>query len=671
VGGPAANGSANGIPNNDWFITVGGDGFKTQVDPNDPNIVYSQWQYGGLIRYDRRTGEQIDIKPQPDAGAKTDRWNWDAPLLISSHNPARLYYAGDKVYRSDDRGNSWKRISGDLSRGIDRNKLPVMGRVWSIDAVAKNQSTSIYGNIMFLAESPLDENILIAGTDDGLIQITKDGGKTWTKQSSFNTVPDMTLVSSIVASQFDKNTLYATFDNHRNGDFKPYILKSTDGGNTWQNIAANMPANGAVKTLAEDFVNKDLLFAGTEFGLFVSINSGKKWTQWNAGLPPIAIKEITIQKRENDLALATFGRGFAILDNYAPLREISKEIIEKPAHIFSVKKAKIFIPKNPFGGRDKGNKGMAWYNAPNPDNGATIWYHIKNDYKTLKEIRQEKEKELQKNGKNTYWPSQDSIRLEAKEEAAFLLFIIKDNDGREVRRLKAPAKKGMAKIVWDLKYASSSPLTHAAPDLSDPYTEPDDGPFVSPGTYTASLYLVKNGTTTALNASQTISCEYLQTPMLESMSAADRHNMILNLTELRRNVSAAADYLGSINASLGSIKKAIYSSGLGLDFTQKINDLMNDWITLNTQMNGDGVMASHEFETEPGIYGRVENCWYGMVSTTNGPTQTHAEQYKIAAEKFMLWTKDAKNLDAKYAALCTWLDDAKVPYTPGRKFFLK
>ncbi len=671
LGGPAANGSANGIPNSDWFVTVGGDGFKTQVDPNDPNIVYSQWQYGGLIRYDRRTGEQVDIKPQPAPGVKTDRWNWDAPLIISSHNPARLYFAGDKIYRSDDRGNTWKVISPDLSRGIDRNKLPVMGRVWSIDAVAKNQSTSIYGNIMFITESPLDENMLVAGTDDGLIQITTDGGKTWTKQSKFANVPDMTLVSCVVASQFDKNTLYASFDNHRQGDFKPYVCKSTDGGKTWTSIASNLPANGSVKSLLEDVVNKDILFLGTEFGFYATLNSGKKWTLWNAGLPPTAIKDIVIQKRENDLALATFGRGFAILDNFAPIREITKENLDKNAFIFNSKPAKIYIPKSPYGGRDKANKGASWYNAPNPYAGAVIYYHVKNEYKTLKEIRQEKEAALQKEGKNTYWPSADTIRLEAKEEPAFLLFVIKNSDGNEVRRIKSAAKKGMGKLEWDLRYASSTPLTHGAPDLSDPYTEPDNGPFVAPGTYSIEMFLVQNGVTTPMGAKNTVQCDYLVQPSLPAFSATERHDIIMKVSDLRRNMAGANDYLQSVNGNLTVIKKAVFTAGLGLDFTNKITQLTNQIIQLNTKMNGDGTLAAHEFETEPGIYSRLENAYYGMVTTTTGPTTTHVEQYKIADQLFTQWLVDLKALDAAYSELCTMLDNAKVPYTPGRKYFFK
>lgn len=671
LGGPSANTSNNGIPNSDWFITVGGDGFKSQVDPLDPNIVYSQWQYGGLIRYDRRTGEQIDIKPIAGLGEGGLRWNWDAPLIISHHNNQRLYFAANKVYRSDDRGNSWTCISPDLSRGTDRNKLPVMGRVWSMDAVAKNQSTSIYGNITWLAESPLDANLIFAGTDDGLIQTSTDGGKTWSKQSTFSGVPDMSYVSCVIPSQFDKNVVYAAFDNHRKGDFKPYILKSTDGGKTWTSIATNLPANGSVKSLAEDFISRDLLFAGTEFGFFVSNNGGKKWTRWSAGLPPIAIKDIAIQKREHDIALATFGRGFVIADNYSMLRQASAENLSKDAFIFKVKAAKMFIPRSPLGGRDKASKGAAYYNAPNPARGAVIWYHLKNDYKTLKEIRQEKEGKLQKDQKNTYYPSADSIRLEAREEAPFLMFVITDASGREVRRLKAPAKKGVARLEWDLRYASTNPLTYRAPDLSNPYTEPDFGPFVAPGTYTVKMHLIKDGIMTTMGNAETIEVDYLVKPTLESMPLAERHALITRIAEVRRNLAAAGEYLNEVNQGLAVAKKAIFTAGISNDFHAGVLSIEKKWQKLHTELHGDGIMASREFETAPGLNERVETAVYGMAFTTNGPTLTHKQSFESAENEISRWLKELAELDQDYQALLKKMDEQKVPYTPGRRFFIK
>jgi photosystem II stability/assembly factor-like uncharacterized protein len=276
LGGPSRTVSSHGIVNADWFVTQGGDGFESQVDWKDPNIVYAQSQHGNLFRYDKKSGERMGIKPRERKGEKEYRWNWDAPLLVSPHSNTRLYFAANKVFRSDDRGNTWKVISDDLTRQIDRNKLEVMGRIWPMDAVAKNASTSQYGNIVALDESPVQEGLLYVGTDDGLIQVTEDGGANWRKIDKFPGVPEKTYVNDIVASQHEKDTVYAAFNNHKNGDFKPYILKSTDAGRSWISLASDLPERGSVYSLAEDHVKKDLLFAGTEFGLSGYPKMGKR-----------------------------------------------------------------------------------------------------------------------------------------------------------------------------------------------------------------------------------------------------------------------------------------------------------------------------------------------------------------------------------------------------------
>src|SRR6266436_5111399 len=372
VGGPSRTRSASGITNSDWFVTLGGDGFRTQVDPEDPNTIYSEYQNGSLSRFDKRTGERLAIQPAPGRGEDPLRWNWDSPFIISPHLHTRIYFAADKLFRSDDRGDSWTVVSGQLSRGLDRDKLPVMGKIWGMDAVAKNASTAFFGNASALAESPKKDGLIYVGTDDGLIQVTEDGGKNWRRLEKFPGVADMPYVSRIAASNHDTNTVYAAFDNHQNADFKPYLFKSTDAGRNWVSIAANLPKNRPVWAIAEDHINPNLLFVGTEFGLYFSIAGGQKWIQMRSGLPTIQVRDIAIQKRENDLVVGTFGRGFYILDNYTPLRLLKPEMLKQDGLLFPVKEALMYIQSQPLGGRGKSFQGESFYTADNPPFGATF-----------------------------------------------------------------------------------------------------------------------------------------------------------------------------------------------------------------------------------------------------------------------------------------------------------
>src|SRR5687768_7771604 len=303
------------------------------------------------------------------------RMNWDSPLIVSPHKSSRIYFGAQYLFRSDDRGDSWKPVSGDLTRHLNRNTLPVMGRVWGIDAVAKNNSTSYYGNIVSLSESPLKEGLIYVGTDDGLVQVTEDGGQNWKKIEKFPGVADMAYVSRIIASNHDANTAFVSFDNHQNNDFKPYLLKTTDAGRTWTSLSANLPKNGPVLAIAEDHVNSNLLFTGTEFGVWFSIDGGEKWIQLKGGMPTIAVRDLNIQKRENDLVVGTFGRGIYILDDYTPLRLLKPEMLRQEAAVFPIKDALMYIQSQPLGGRGKSFQGERYYTADNPPFGATVtWY---------------------------------------------------------------------------------------------------------------------------------------------------------------------------------------------------------------------------------------------------------------------------------------------------------
>ena len=410
LGGPARTRSVHGITNADWFVTQGGDGFHSRVDPQDPNTVYSEAQYGNLVRYDRRTGESVNIQPQPGKGELPLRWNWDSPLLVSAHSHTRLYFAANKLFRSDDRGDAWKAVSSDLTRQLDRNSLPVMGKIWGPDAVAKSVSTSFYGTIVALSESPKKEGLLYVGTDDGLIQVSDNGGAAWRKIENFPDVPERTYVSRLLASQLDENTVYACFDNHKSADFSPYVLKSIDKGKSWQSIKGDLPANGPVLAIAEDHENANLLFVGTEFGLYFTGDGGKKWVRLKGGMPTIAVRDLAIQKQMNHLAVGTFGRGIYILDDYSLLRGMNAEVTNRQCTLFPVRQAIMYIQTRQYGMRGKGFQGAAFYTAENPPFGATFTYYLKEELKTKKQERQEAEKEAAKKKVQAPYPGRDELR---------------------------------------------------------------------------------------------------------------------------------------------------------------------------------------------------------------------------------------------------------------------
>ena len=665
LGGPSRTRNASGITNQDWFITTGGDGFQSRVDPEDPNIIYSESQYGGLVRYDKRTGEEIGIQPQAGKGEQGLRWNWDSPLIISPHSHTRLYFAANKLFRSDNRGDSWKPVSGDLTRQIDRNQLEVMGKIWSVDAVAKNASTSLYGNCTALSESPKKEGMIYVGTDDGLIHVTEDGGATWNKYEKFPSVPDRTFISRILTSQHDAYTIYASFDNHKMADFNPYILKSIDAGKTWISIKGNLPANGPVLAIAEDHINPNLLFVGTEFGLFFTVDGGQKWIQLKGGLPTIAVRDIAIQKRENDLVLATFGRGFYVLDDYTPLRTLKSDMLQKDAVTFPVEDAMMYMLAYPLGGSKKATQGESFYTASNPAFGATFTYYLKDALKTKKEIRQESEKETEKKKQPVRYPTFDELRAEDEEEAPTIILTATDGDGNIIRKLTGSNSKGINRTTWDLCY----PLPYLAtpPPPGSDY-EPESGPMVMPGKYTMTLYKKANGVVIPLGESQSFTA-FVRGQ--ENMVPEDRKLLVgfqQKAARLQRAFSGASQMANEVKNRIGLLKRAIQET------PSQVDKLIADALNLETRINeiirnfrGDQTLRSRNENSPPSIGDRVSKAVGDMSTSTSKPTQTVQDAYDIANPEFTtelqklrtLVEVDLKNLEQAAEA-------AGAPWTSGR-----
>src|SRR5580658_4075016 len=516
--GPARTRNVNGIMNSDWYVTTGGDGFHSQVDPEDANTVYSESQYGVLVRYDKPTGQELVLQPQEGKGEPPLRWNWDSPVIISPHSHTRIYFAANRLFRSDDRGDTWKAISGDLTRQIDRNKLPVMGRVWEPDAVAKNQSTSLYGNIVALTESPKKEGLIYVGTDDGLIQVTADGGGSWTKYDKFAGIPETTYVSRLAASRHDANTVYASFDNHKNEDFKPYLLRSTDAGKSWTSIAGNLPENGAVLAFVEDTVIANLLFAGTEFRAFFTVDGRSYWVQFKGGLPTIAVRDMVIQAREGDLVIATFGRGFYVLDDISALRFVHEGPMEMPSGPFAVKDSLLYIQRHPLGAPKKAFQGDAFYTADNPPYGAVFTAYLKEKLKTKKEKRQDTEKAAAKKNETLPYPTIDALRAESEEAKPEVYFMVYDESGAPIRRVEGSIEAGFQRAAWDLRYPASSLREHIE-EGEDFAPAAAKGPLVISGAYSVRMFQKVDGTVTELAGAQNFK---VVTDGASSLSAADR-----------------------------------------------------------------------------------------------------------------------------------------------------
>jgi len=670
LGGPSRVLTNHGIRNSEWFITNGGDGFESQIDPNNPNIVYAQSQYGGLVRFDKKSGESVGIKPIARKGENNYRFNWDAPLVVSRHVPGRLYFCAEKVFRSDDYGNSWDVISDDLSQQIDRNKLKVYDRVVSIDAVMKNGSTSLYGSIVAFSESPINKNLLAAGTDDGLIHISSDGGQTWTKISSINGAPNQSYVNSIFLSKHDENVIYVAYNHHKYGDFKPYVFKSSNKGQSWTAIQSNLPERGSVYAIEEDHVDKDLIFVGTEFGAFFSPNQGENWKQLKNGLPTIAVRDIAIQERENDLVLGTFGRGFYVMDDYSVLRTVENETPSDEAKIYPIRTALMWEQSSPLGLPGKSFQGDNFYTATNLGPEAIITYYYNSDYKTLKNKRQKKDKGLTKEGKDASYPSYEALKAENEEGKPELVFTIKDASGKVVKKTFKPAKKGVQRFHWNLRYTLQNPINLNKPAFYNPFSGNDEGTLVAPGTYTVEMGLLKDGNVTTLTSPVSFEVKALNNVEMPAENRADKVAFQKAVSKLQADFGIAQRLMSESRNKLRFMKAAIKRSeqpiGNFSSTLKTIEDQLND---VQTAMYGDAVKRRLDIDQPPSPASRLGSIGWEQKYSTATPTKTHRDSYAIAKEEITkikatmerLFNEDIKALEQQ-------LINAGAPYTPGRGY---
>lgn len=662
LGGPSRTISSAGIVNSDWLFTNSGDGFETQVDWKDPNIIYAQSQEGGLVRFDKRSGENLFIKPY-DFNDTAYRFDWDAALLISKFDNKRLYYGGNKLFLTNDQGSTWQEISPDLTRGVPQEMQKLMGQSWSIDQLTRKRSMA---QIVTIAESPLDGNILFVGSGDGLLHYTTNGGLNWNK-SSIPGLPEYARVHHIVASNFDKQVAYAACQNMIGGDYKPYIYKTNNGGKSWSLINSNLPARGSTHTIAEDHVDKNLLFLGTQFGVYFTNNGGEEWIPLKNGIPPACVMDLDIQQRESDLIVSTFGRGVYILDDYSPLRYLSKETLAEEAEIFPIKDGLMFIPSTPLGFRGISFQGASFYSAPNPEVGAVFTYYIKDEYKSLKQIRRDEEKEKQKKKEDVKYPQYNVLRQESDQPAAYHLFTITDEKGNVVRKLKTDIKKGVNKIVWDFRYNLPTPISLEPFDDSVPWNEPPRGYMVVPGKYFISLSKFEDGKFTELVKPEEFICKPLNIVTLPAEDKIALNIFNQKVAELTRAITGLDAYRKELVNKLSYLKKAVIESAeVPAETYQTILNIELDLKSLDRKLNGDQLRGKYEGETPTSVKQRVELITGALWSTTAAPTTTFIKSYEAAAEKFDELKSYLQTIDESIKQVKDTLERFGAPYTPGR-----
>ena len=628
-GGPSQTDNNNGIRNSDWFVVLGGDGHQPATEPGNPNIVYAQWQQGNLTRHDRLTGQNVYIQPQPKLGEKTERYNWDSPVLVSPHSPTRLYFCSQRVWKSEDRGDTWTAISGDLTTNTPRTSTPYFGKSQGWNNAWDIYAMSNYSTITSISESPKKQGLLYVGTDDGIVQMTPDNGTTWTKISleNFPGLPNTAFVNDIKADLHDENKVYAVFDNHKYGDYEPYLYASTDQGKTWKKITQGIPERTLVWRIVQDHIKAELLFLGTEFGVYTSLNQGEQWVKLSNGMPTISVRDLAIQKRENDLVAGTFGRGIYILDNYAALRGITEKSLENEASLFQPKDGRWYMQRSVLGGRNKASQGDDYFVAENPDFGVRFQYYLKEKRSSLKELREKEEAENEKEGKEIDFPAWEDLEKENVELDPKILIGIFNKQGEVIRWIEAKNKKGISSCIWDYRM---NPI----PIVSESNKNRQRGALVGPGSYSAQLYSWNMGKFQEL--SEKVRFEVKK---IEGYDAALPEQSSEEVVAFWGALEESYTRMQVLNRSMNATMKKVELYKEALERSKQLDNALMEKIanhylnvkSLQTKVNGSSVRSEiGELNEYPTVYSYLGAVSSGVGNSFYGPTPMHREYLENA-----------------------------------------
>lgn len=664
--GPARTMNTEGVRNSDWYFPMGSDGYGVQVDPSDADILYLMTQQGNLWRTHRKSEESIHIQPQPAVGDPPERWNWDSPIVISPHDTDRLYFASQRLWRSDDRGDSWTSISDDLTTNTNRYELPYMGRVWELDAMHDNGAMSLYSTLTTISESPLREGVLYTGSDDGLVHATQDGGQTWRRTGALPGVPERAFINKVEADLHREGGVFALADAHKVGDYSPYLFESSDNGRSWTSIRGDLPDGTLVWAIQQDHVNPDLLFIASEYGVYFSPNRGTNWHMLSAGAPTIAFRDLKLHRRDDDIVGATFGRGFYILDDYSPLREIANGALASAGGVMPVRDAWWYVPYAPNQAIGRPTLGSTAYSAPNPAFGATFTYLLAETPGRPSDAREASEAGLRARGADVPFPGYDVLRAEAAESGARVLLQVFDAAGDPVRWVEGPARAGLHRVTWDLRRPAPDAVAVGQASFRPPWATDPAGPMVAPGRYSVQMVMVSGEGVAAIGDRQDFELKPVPSapPGTDFVAVAEFQK---RTADLSRRSSAAASEIGRLGDQLGYMRTALMQApSADPALFERIQAIGRTLDGLSLRLNRDPIRGSMNESSTPTISSRIAYVVNGHGPTRMEPTSTQRTSVEIAE-------RDLTNLERELDALLTGelraveqaLAAAGAPWTPG------
>lgn len=666
--GPSRTTHAEGIRNQDWYVPMGADGYGVDFDPEDPDTLYLMTQVGNLSRVDRRSEEAVDIQPQPAPGEEPERFNWDSPLLVSPHDPHRLWFGSQRVWRSDDRGDSWTAVSGDLTRDLNRYELEIMERVWSVDSLWDHGAMSNYSTLSAISESPIVEGLLYTGSDDGRIHVSEDGGGAWRAAPDLPGVPERYFVNDVEASQHDPDGVFVAVDAHKVGDYAPYLFASDDRGASWRSISGDLPEGVIVWAVQQDHVNPDLLFAAAENGIYTTLDGGERWHRL-AGAPTIAFRDLKLHRRDDDLVGATFGRGFWVLDDYSPLRTLAES--QGDAALYPVRDAWWYVPNDPMQARGMPSQGTDSWRAPNPPFGATFTFRVDEVPETTAERRRAAEREARDAGEDASFPGWEALRAEAAEREPRLFLTVRDGAGEPVRRLEAAARAGVQRVSWDLRRPAPGPVDLSSPGFRPPWVGDPQGALVAPGVYTVELTMVSGDGVSTLAGPE----EFMVKPVPTAPEGTD----FGRTADFQRQAGDLVRETSSVGAAIGEARERLrYMRAALVDTPQadatlfaRIERISSQLDALQLRLFGDPIRGRLNEPATPSIAGRAGRVFGNTIATRTEPTATQRQSLEIAQRDFGALRPELLEALERLAELEADLEAAGAPWTRGRRIVVR